>query len=269
MIKLMKRGFFVGLVGLLVFTGCKNDDEVVEPLPIAGDFGQVTSAVVIVNPVINDGSTTTVTSGSVRKGVRINSGNLAAVTTDANGLAVIKGLPTGIVPLDFDKGTLPIDVKQEKELYDVVVSYKEDTVIEIIEEIRYPIGGEVINVAPGDDLSKAFNTDNAIIVLDKGVFEGDYNITGEGVLVFGSWDEVDGAKSAFTGNITVSGGNVRMRGLKNEGFLTVNANFFSAAFCIFKDADIKGNDVALIRNEFNGTTVNVPSSSAVLLDNSF
>jgi len=71
------------------------------------------------------------------------------------------------------------------------------------------------------------------------------------------------------GNITVSGGGVRMRGLMNEGLLTVNANLYSAAFCVLNDADIKGNEVSLIRNVFNGTQVSVPSSSAVLLDNTF
>jgi len=266
MIKLIKRGLLFGVLSWLVFTGCKKDDP--SPTPIAGNFGEITSAVIIVNPVINDGSTTTVTSGPLREGVSISSGDLDPVSTDATGLAVIKGLPTGIVSLDFDIGSVSINVVQDKELYDVVVSYK-DNVTEIIEEIRYPIGGEVIVVDPGGDLSGPFNTDNAIVVLGEGSFEGDYNITGEGILIFGTWSEADGTKSVFTGNIIVRGGGVRMRGLKIEGMLTVNANSYSAAFCDFNDADIKGNNVSLIRNVFSGDVVNVPSSSAVLLDNSF
>jgi len=263
--KMIKTGLLFGLLSLLVFAGCKKDED---PLPIAGNFGEITSAVIIVNPVINDGSTTTVTSGQEREGVRVSSGNLDPVTTDATGLTVLKGLPTGIVSLDFDNGSVSINVVQDKELYDVVVSYK-DNVTEIVEEIRYAIGGEVIEVEPGEDLSEPFNTDNAIIILGEGSFEGDYNITGEGILVFGTWNEVNGAKSVFTGNITVSGGGVRMRGLKIEGLLTVNANSYSAAFSDFNNANIKGNNVSLIRNVFSGDEVVVPSSSAVLLDNSF
>ena len=263
------RSLVFGVFSFLVMMGCSNDDN---PTPIAGPvalgFGEVTSAVVIVNPVINEGSSTTVTSGLVRQGVNIKPGEMDAVTTDVTGLSVIMGLPTGTVPLQFDVGSVDLNVLQDKELYDVIVSYK-DNVTEIIEEVRYPIGGAVIKVAPGQDLSGPFNTDDAIIVLEEGIYEGDYNITAQGVLIFGAWDPTEGPKSVFTGNITVSGGGIRMRGIQNDGMLTVNANSYSAAFCNLNDADIKGNNVSLIRNVFNGTQVSVPSSSAVLLDNTF
>lgn len=179
--------------------GCQKED----PFLLAENFGEITSAVIIVNPEINEGSTTTVTSGTVRGGIKINSGNKDA-TTDATGLAVLKGLPTGEVFLDFDIGSVSINVIKDKELYDVVVAYKDD-VMEIVEEVRYPIGGEVIRFSPEDDLSQAFNTSNAIIVLEEGIYDGNYNITAENVLVFGAWDESDGAKSSFSGDLLVSG----------------------------------------------------------------
>lgn len=262
------RSLVFGVFSLLVMMGCSNDDETPIAGPVALGFGEVTSAVVIVNPIINEGSSTTVTSGVVRQGVSIKPGDMDDVTTDVTGLSVIMGLPTGTVPLQFNVGSVDVNVIQDKELYDVIVSYK-DNVTEIIEEVRYPIGGAVLKIAPGQDLAGPFNTDNAIIVLEEGIYEGDYNIPAEGVLIFGAWDQTEGPKSVFTGNITVSGGGVRMRGIQNDGVLTVNANLYSAAFCVLHDADIKGNEVSLIRNIFNGTQVTVPSSSAVLLDNTF
>ena len=227
---------------------------------------EITTAVIIVNPVINDGSTTTIPSGTKREGITIESGKLDPVTTNDTGLAVMQGFPVGANTLDFDKGSVSLNVVQDKELYDVVVSYT-DNVEEIVEEIRYPIGGTVINIGPDGDLATAFNTTDAVIILEPGTYEGDYDIKGEGVLVFGAWDQTEGPKSVFNGNLTVSGGFVRMRGVQTNALFTMNANNFSAAFCNFYDAVIKGNGITLIRNNFTGTNVSVPSSSAILLDN--
>ena len=51
---MMMRSLVFGVFSFLVMMGCSNDDN---PTPIAGPvalgFGEVTSAVVIVNPVIN------------------------------------------------------------------------------------------------------------------------------------------------------------------------------------------------------------------------
>jgi hypothetical protein len=73
--------------------------------------------------------------------------------------------------------------------------------------------------------------------------------------------------STINGDLTVKGGNARMRGVTVSGTVTVNANGYSAAFCEFNNADITGNSVSLLRNVFSGSSVTVPSSSAVLLDN--
>jgi len=253
---------------LLVVFSC-NKDEDITPDPNAGgsNFGEVTSAVIIVNPVINEGSTTTIASGAQRESVVIAGGNLEAVATDATGLAVINGLPTGVVPLQFSSGSIDLNVIQEKELYDVVVSYTESGVAEIIAAVRYPISGTVVRVKPGDDLSIAVSQDNAIVFMEPGIYEGDLTINSAGVLLFGAWDEVEGSVSVINGNLKINGGNARMRGVTVNSLTTVSANGFSAAFCEFNDAAISGNSVSLLRNKFNGTNVSVPSSSAVLLDN--
>lgn len=247
---------------------CGGDDDSA-PAPDGGgsDFGKVTSAVVIINPKINEGSTTTVTPGTERAGVSIKVGNLEPVSTDATGLAVVKELPVGTVPFQLSSGSVDLTVVQEKELYDLVLSYTANGVEEIISAIRYPLGGTVVSVKPGDDLSAAVAEDGAIVFMEPGIYEGDLQITAEGVLLFGSWDKEKGSQSVINGNLTIKGGNIRMRGVTVNETITVNANGFSAAFCKFNNASITGNSVSLLRNAFSGTNVVVPSSSAILVDN--
>jgi hypothetical protein len=253
----------------LSILSCGNDDN--EPKPDAGgsDFGKVTSTVIIVNPVINEGSTTTVAPGNQRSGVVIQAGNLPAVETDATGLAVVKNIPTGSVPVKLSNGTVNLNVVAEKELYDMVLSYNANGTAEIIPAIRYSIGGTVVRVNNASDLINALKTDNAIVFLEPGVYDGNFEITAAGVLLFGSWDPIEGSLSTINGNLTVKGGGARMRGVAVSGTLTVNANGYSAAFCEFNNASITGNSVSLLRNVFTGSNVTVPSSSAVLVDNQY
>ena len=200
---------------ICLLLSCGKDDDTPILDPGGSEFGKITSAIVIVNPIVNQGSTTTLESGTQREGVSITAGSLDPVATDATGLAVVKNLPIGT----------------------------------------------------GDDLIAAVSTDNAIVFMEPGTYEGDLIINAQGVLLFGSWDEVDGSASIINGTLKVNGGNVRMRGVTINSLTTVSANGFSAAFCAFNDATISGNSVSLLRNIFNGTNVSVPSSSAVLLDN--
>src|SRR5687768_8725955 len=126
----IKKFFLLTVVGFAF--SCGKDDPEPNPDAAGTEFGKITSAVVIVNPKINEGSTTTIASGTQREGVSIKAGDLSPVTTDATGLAVIKNLPTGMVPVLFHNETINLNVVQEKELYDMVVSYTANGVAEII-----------------------------------------------------------------------------------------------------------------------------------------
>ncbi|MFO8074214.1 MAG: hypothetical protein R6V85_20320 [Polyangia bacterium] len=232
-----------------------------------GAFGEVTSAVVVVNPVINEGSVTDVEPGEQRGGVEISVEGLDPVLTDESGLAVIYELPTGSVPLVFDSGEATIEVVQERELYDVVVSYTAQGVEEIVQEIRYPIGGEVVSVPAGESIPDAASEDGMILVLEEGIYPGGFELKSEGVLVFGAWDPDEGALSVIDGDVDVRGGSSRFRGVQVDGVLKSSANSFSAAFCVLEGANITGNSVTLIRNTFTGDQITVPSSNSVLVDN--
>lgn len=246
----------------VVLLACGDD-----PPKTPGRFGEVTSAVVIVNPVINEGSSTSVESGTARSGIDIVAADLPVVTTDSSGLALIEELPTGKVTLDFDPGTFDLTVVQPKELYDVVLSYRDGVVQPLFPPVRYPIGGEVVVVEPGGRIDEAAASDGAIIMLEEGTYPGGFELRSEGVLVFGAWSPTEGPKSIIDGDVTVLGGSGRMRGVSITGKLTSSANQFSIAFSDLAEASITGNGVSLVRNRFTAGKAVVPSSSAVLVDN--
>ncbi|WP_375758791.1 hypothetical protein [Corallococcus exercitus] len=247
----------------LVLVGCGDDDPPASP----GRFGEVTSAVVLVNPVINQGSTTAVASGAERSGVEFQVGDLPMSRTDSTGLALVEELPTGAVTLDFDPGTYSFQVVREKELYDVVLSYRDGAVQQLFPPVRYPIGGDVVEVEPGESIAEAAAADGTIIVLKEGTYSGNLELRSDNVLIFGAWSPTLGPLSVIDGNVTVLGGGNRMRGVSISGRLTSNANNFSAAFSDIASATITGNGVTLLRNRFTVGQATVPSSNAVLVDN--
>jgi hypothetical protein len=252
----------LAVLAALALVGCDGD-----PTPVTGRFGEVTSAVVVVNPVINRGSTTTVTSGPERSGLRFKAADLDPVRTDATGLALVEDLPTGTVRLDFDPGTYSFTVVREKELYDVVVSYQNGTVQQIIPPVQYPIGGTFVEVEPGGNIAQAAASDDTIILLKPGNYPGNFELRSARVLIFGAWSAEQGPLSVIDGNVTVLGGGNRMRGVKINGRLTSNANTLSVAFSDIASATITGNGVSLLRNRFTAGQATVPSSNAVLVDN--
>ncbi len=250
---------------------CGGDPETtVVTTGTPGDFGTSTSAVILVNPRINQGSRTTVSPGLVRDGVEIGveGTNLLSIT-DTAGIAVLSGLPTGDVTFDFGTGKLPVRIQQAREMYDVVVALDAAGVRTIFDPVRYPIGGTRVRVAPGGDIAAAAEKDGTIILLAEGEYPGGFEVKADGVLIFGAWSPTAGPLSVIEGDVTVRGGNVRMRGVSVTGTLHANANGFSGAFNSFGGAEISGNGVTLLRNKFptGGATVNVPSSNAVLVGN--
>lgn len=247
----------------LMVTGCGGDDSPGTP----GRFGEVTSAVVIINPVINRGSTINVSPGSQREGVEFEAANRVQGRTDSTGLALVEELPTGTVELDFDPGTYSFQVVRARELYDVVLSYKDGSPQPLFAPVRYPLSETVVRVEPGQSIAQAAASDGTILMLEPGTYSGNIELRAEGVLIFGAWSPTEGPLSTIEGDVTVLGGGNRIRGVKINGRLTSNANNFSAAFSDIASATITGNGVSLLRNRFTVGQANVPSSNAVLVDN--
>lgn len=259
---------------LVALSGCApppDDDDDDDDGDLGGPpglFGVSTNIVVVVNPVINAGSTTSVQPGDERQGIRVDvEGTSLSAVTDGTGLAVLSDVPTGEVTLVFESGSVTIDVQQARELYDVVVAVRPDGVEHIVPPVRYPISGDVAVLEPGSDVAEATAEDGAIVILKPGSYAGNFELRSEGTLLVGAWDPTDGSASVFEGDVTALGGNTRMRGLRIEGTLTTNANGFSAGFNELGGANVTGNDVSLIRNVFESDNASVPSSNAVLVDN--
>jgi hypothetical protein len=249
------------MLGLLLLCSCGDEER------SPGRFGEITSAVVIVNPVINEGSTSGVIVGIDRAGVPMEVAEVGEARTDATGLALLEGLPTGEMSIAFDSGEVGLSVVEERELYDVVVAVRDDGATHVFPPVRYPISDNVIELSDGGDLAAAAANDDAIILLGPGTYAGNFEIRAEGVLILGAWSIIDGPLSAIEGNLDVLGGSGRLRGVRVNGTLSSPANNFSAAFCDVAGANISGNGVTLLRNVFVEGRATVPSSSAVLVDN--
>jgi hypothetical protein len=125
----------------------------------------------------------------------------------------------------------------------------------------------VVEVEPGGNIAQAAASDNTIILLKPGTYPGNLELRAADVLIFGAWSPTEGPLSIIDGNVTVLGGNNRMRGVKINGRLTSNANTLSVAFSDIASATITGNGVSLLRNRFTAGQATVPSSNAVLVDN--
>ena len=265
-------GFALIVAAHLVAAACGHRDDDDDDDEVPGLFGDVASMVVIVNPVINQGSNTTVQPGAERGGIVVSIAETTpsvADTTDDTGLAVLSPALTGPNSLRFEEaGAITVQVVQQRELYDMVVAVRAGAVEEIVPAVRYPVGGDVVVVQPGESVVEAAQEDGSIVVLAPGRHTGNFEVRAEGVLLFGAFslDSLE-PNSVIEGDVTWLGGNGRMRGVGVAGALTTNANGFSAAFNRIDSASVTGNGVSLIRNTFVGDAV-VPSSRAVLVDNS-
>ena len=258
----------LGLLTATVFaaSACGGSDastEAAQPL-----FGEETTAVVIVNPVINENSTTDVVPGTARAGIHVGIADGGPATiTDDTGLAVLVDIPVGELELEVGHGVLPLDVVEEGELHDVVVSLRDGEAEHVIPPVRYPIGGDIIELRDGDSLEAAV-ADDVVIFLGPGRYSSDFELRNENVLIFGSWDPVEGPLAVLEDNFAVLGEPNRIRSVALEGTLTSRANQLSTSFSYLEGADITGNGVSLIRNQFQDEAeTTVPSSNAVLVDN--
>ncbi|HQP70522.1 MAG TPA: hypothetical protein PLK90_09000 [Clostridiales bacterium] len=271
--------YIFAVISLGLIISCSDDDGTKpndDPLgpETPGFYGETTSAVFVINPIINVGSSTTVTPGTDRNGIRIMINGVDTVHTDSSGLAVMRNLPVGInnILVGNNNDTVYLDVVNEKDMYDLVLSYKPETTEYICPAVRYPYDSTSFTFVDSSNFAVTdFNIDSHVYIFAEGEYDfpdpNPYQITAEGALFFGAWDETTGSQTIFEDSIEVRGGNTRMRGIDVTEHIKVMANGFSAAFCSFGSADITGNGISLIRNIFTAGQATVPSSNAILVDN--
>jgi hypothetical protein len=257
-------------IGLgLALQGCGDVNNGANP---DRPFGE-TTIVVVVNPVINDGNTTTVPAvyDETRvSGIGVDAHPGDSDTTDENGFAVLDELDPGVIGLVFDGGPeLPVTVMAEGDVLDLAVAYDGESVEAFPNfPIRYEVGGEILEFdseADPTDVAEALSTDGNIVFFKNGVYSGDLLVTGDDVIFFG--EGFTEHEVVIDGSVEVRGTNVRIRGFTITGDIEVWGNSFGMAFSAVKGATaINGNAVSFLANEFCGG-VTVPSSNATLLHN--
>jgi hypothetical protein len=266
---------------LVLAAACKDDD----PEEGDADTGNVddvdlpagsTAIVVVLNPVANDGHTEGVPAsrGDARDAIVVAVAPGGMDTSDASGLAIVAAEPGPaeiLLPAGDDRVALALEIVAAGDVYDAPIAW-DDAAAEFYAHtpIRYAVGegaGTVL-IDPGtpiSDIEDALTVDEQIVVLRPGRYEGDIEIRGRDVLLFGEGF----SESAVTigGSIHALGEAVRLRGLTIEGDVSAEGNNFGMSFCVvIGNASITGNGGAFLRNSFCGDA-SVPSSSATLLDN--
>ena len=238
-----------------------------------GNYGE-TNAVIVVNPVVNQGTGPDISVGSELEGILIWVGDEPgdpndpnALRTDETGLAVIEDLPTGDVTVHIGDGSIELSNVENGELLDVAVAYRSGEGAEILAVIRYPGDLPTVVVNPGDSITDASLDGNVVLLLGPGTYDEDVQLRGNNVFVFGTCSE-DGIGTVIAGFVSTAQGNVaRIRGVRVEGTLIASGNNDSAAFCELESATVSGNQTILLRNTFTGGTVSVTSANALLLGN--
>lgn len=253
---------------LLVVSGCSDDPD--DQPAAQPNFGEETTAVVIVNPVINENSTTDATPGDEREGIRVAASSAdedgPVTETDSTGLAVLREIPTGTVDLEVGDDVLELEVHEVGELYDVVVTYRDGTADYVIDPVRYRLG-DIVELEDGDSLEEAVDDDTAVF-LSEGSYRSDFELRADNVLIFGQWDPEEGPLAVLEDDFEVRGHPNRVRSVDLRGTITSRAGNFSMSFSKVDGAELTGQGVSLIRNEFLGDAeTEVPSDDAVLVDN--
>lgn len=275
--------WILGLASLCFAPGCGGDDDD-DPEGKAGSGGSTqkdggdvtvgtTALVAILNPMVNDShaADTPDELGTDRDGIEVNADPGESAVTSGDGLAVVD-VPVGdIGVLVGSAPALGLTVLAEGDVYDAAIAYDGTGAAFFANTpIRYPVGeksgAHFYDPATSfTEINNRLGQDSTVVVLRPGTYVGNLDIRGEGVLLFGEgWSDRD---VVLDGDVTVNGGNVRIRGVTIQGDLTSNGNGFGISFSLVRGVtNIKGNAGAFLRNVFCGNAT-VPSSSATLLDN--
>jgi hypothetical protein len=268
---------FVLVSTLALAGGCKDDDENTDVGNDDVDLPAGSTAIVVVlNPVPNVGHSVSLPgiTGTARDGVAVDASPGGEDLTSGIGIAVV-GAEVGLTALRISDADAPpelsLDVIAAGDVYDAAVAFDGATA-EYFEltPIRYAVGqaSGAIFIEPGTsitDVEAELEVDDAVVVLRPGIYTGDLEIRGRGVLLFG--EGFSESSVVIEGSIAALGEAVRLRGLTVEGNVTSAGNNFGMSFMEVRgSASITGNGGAFLRNVFCGQ-VSIPTDSAALLDN--
>ncbi|HEU4829120.1 MAG TPA: hypothetical protein VFT04_07985 [Gemmatimonadales bacterium] len=249
----------------LLAAACGGDATEPDEVP----YGE-TTFVVVLNPAINDANEMDVAPpGASRLGVAVAVEGGPSATTSADGVAVLSPVASGSRVIAFDgpdDGNVALSIV-EGDLREVAVAL-DPSGAEVMADIRYEFGAEVVEISPAMTLAEvnaALAASNSVVFFAAGTYTGDITFSGSNVTLFGEGNT--GGAVTIDGNVTVSGSQNRIRGARITGDLSVPASNFGMSFTqVDGTTDISGSSSVMLANTFCGT-VTVSGSGARLLGN--
>lgn len=257
----------LALGALAAALGC--GDGTTEPPEVT--FGE-TTFVVIVNPTVNDDNDLVLPpTGTSRAGVVVSLDEGPPATTDAAGIAVLAPVPAGTRVLSLsgsgESGQLTLTI-EEGDLREVAVALTADGAA-VMTNVRYPFGGQVIEVTPSTpiaEVNEALAMSNVIVFFRGGVYSAELlEFQGSNVTLFGEGER--GGTVTLNANVTVGGSSNRIRGARVTGSVSVPGSDGGIAFGRFEGAfDVSGSSSVLVLNGFCGA-VTLGGSNATAIGN--
>jgi hypothetical protein len=259
----------------LCLQGCGPIDlDVSDSAGTSGGAGMVvdgrTMVVVVVNPVVNTLHAAGVPGelGEERDeiAVAVEAGGAAVA---AGGLAVVE-VPVGSLQLQVGPAVLGLAVKAEGDVIDAPIGFNGDAAAFFSNTpIRHAVGAEgSTRFAVGamvEKIAAALNKEQAVVVLEAGVYRGDLVVRGEGVLLFGEGWAEHGV--VIDGSLTVEGDDVRVRGVTITGSLRARGKKFGMSFSrVLGASEVEDGAGTFLRNIFCGE-VSLEKSGGIMLDN--
>lgn len=256
----------------LILSGC-NENNVVEPITHnfsvsnnPGGFGVNTSIVVYVNPTINQGSTGNIIMGTQKEGVAVKLENQSPVYTNTNGVAVLTNVPVqNNLAVYIENNLIYVNVLGQLDQYDVIVSYRNDSVQLVTTPLRYRYTENIRLVNNFVSFRDLLKENNITIFLEPGVYHGNLEISGNNISIIGAWAPGTGLLSTIDGNVTVYGNNICIYDLSITGDLIVKGNNFEISYSQFNRIDIEREEVVIIKNNVVSGVANVSVENNVFL----
>jgi hypothetical protein len=216
----------------------------------------VTTLVVVVNPVINDGTRVPLpTPGSPRGGITVSDADGPAVTTDDSGIAVLAPMPTGIRTILVAGGGVDgsFDVTIGPGALREVAVAAEGPRVELMTSLEYA-PDRIMELSPAvtaAQINDALRVSDRVVFLTGGVYTGDLDLSASRVTLFGQG--VLGGKVTLQGNVTLSAKDSRIRGAHITGTLTVPASSTAVSFSrVDGGATVGGTDAIVLQNDLCG-----------------
>jgi hypothetical protein len=238
--------------------------------PTDAVYGE-TTAVYMMNPVINDVNALTVPApGTSQSGVEVAVTDGPSGTTGSTGDVVLAPVAAGVRTVSFTAsnatGQLSPDIV-EGDLREFAVAL-DGTGAGVMADVRYAFGGTVVEITPtmtNAEVNAALAGSNLIVFLRAGTYRGDLNFSGSNVTLFGEGPQ--GGTVTIDGNVTISGSGNRFRGARVTGSLSVPGSGAGISYSrVVGSLNVDGSNAVLLKNAFCGTTA-VSGSNILALGN--